>query len=63
MTSRGKDSDFYYTLSDHYFGKNSRLILSQIRAIDRKRFVDKIGKVRVSDYHKIKKKLKALLEL
>lgn len=41
MTTKGKDSFFYYTLSDQYFSKISRIILSQWRALDKSRFIDK----------------------
>lgn len=63
MTTKGKESYYYYTLPDWYFGKTSRLILSQIRVIDKSRFVSKIGKLTSSDFTLVKKKLKAFLSL
>ena len=61
MTSKGKDSPFYYRLPDSYFDWPSRIILSQGRAIDKCRFLDKIGMVSEGDFKDIKEKLKALM--
>lgn len=61
MTTGGKDNRYYYTLPDHYFGKTSRIMLSQARHIDKKRLTDKIGVVSKDDFIQIKKKLRDLL--
>lgn len=61
MTTKGKDSPFYYRLSDMYFGKTSRVILSQIRVIDKARFIKDVGIVTEGDFSDIKEKLKALM--
>jgi len=61
MTTRGKDSKYFYTLSDHYFGKVSRVMLSQARHIDKRRLNDKIGMIHKDDFLAIKKKLRGLI--
>lgn len=61
MTSYGKDSRFYYRIPDSYFGKPSRVILSQVRVLDKARFIDKIGMLSEGDFNDVKEKLKALL--
>ena len=61
MTTKGKDSKFYYRLPDRYFKKTSRVILSQGRVLDKARFIDKIGMLSEGDYNDVKEKLKALL--
>jgi len=63
MTTKGKESFFYHTLPDEYFWKKSRLILSQVRVIDKNRFISKIGKLKSTDFALVKKKLKAFLSL
>ncbi|MCT4664234.1 MAG: type II toxin-antitoxin system PemK/MazF family toxin [Flavobacteriales bacterium] len=43
MTTKGKeDSPFYYSLPYSYFDKDSSLMLSQARIVDRKRLIRKI---------------------
>ncbi len=61
MTSKGKDSPFYFRLPDMYFNKPSRVILSQGKAIDKSRFIDKIGMLSEWDFNEVKEKLKALM--
>ena len=61
MTSGGKDTKFYYRIPDRYFGKASRIILSQVRVLDKARFIDKIGMLSEGDFADVKEKLKALL--
>lgn len=61
MTTKWKDSRFYYRLADIYFNKPSRVILSQLRAIDKSRFIKEIGSVNEGDFLDIKEKLKALM--
>ena len=61
MTSKGKDNKFYHKLPDNIFGHTSRLILSQVKTIDKKRFIREIGTVPKEEFLDIKKKLKAFL--
>lgn len=61
MTSGGKDSEFYYRLPDRYFGKTSRIILSQVRVLDKARFIHKFSMLSEGDFNDVKEKLKALL--
>ena len=64
MTTGWKNSraiQFYYDLPLHYFQKESRLLLSQVRTLDKNRFIKKIGKIQKVDFSDIKRKLKALL--
>jgi mRNA-degrading endonuclease toxin of MazEF toxin-antitoxin module len=61
MTSKGADNKFYYRIPDRYFGKPSRVILSQVKVLDKARFIDKIGMLSEGDFNDIKEKLKALL--
>ena len=50
MTTGGKESKFYYTLPKKYFGKTSRLIFSQTRFIDKKRFTHKLARINDVDF-------------
>lgn len=61
MTTWWNDSRYYYRLSNNYFWKTSRVILSQIRVLDKARFIDKIWMLSKEDLLAIKEKLKALL--
>lgn len=61
MTTKGKESSFYFTLSKDYFWKKSSIILSQIKVIDKSRFIEKLWKVKEVDFFLIKQKLKELL--
>lgn len=61
MTTKGKDTKFYYRLPDHYFGKTSRIILSQCRVVDKNRFIESIGTLSEGDFKDVKEKLKALM--
>ena len=61
MTTGGKDSRYYYRLPDTYFGRPSRVILSQVRVLDKARFTHKIGMLSEGDFNDVKEKLKALL--
>lgn len=54
MTSKWKDNNNFY----HKYKENSYMILSQAKAIDRKRFLDKIDIVPILDFNEITKKLK-----
>jgi len=42
MTTQGKNNSFYYKIDNKYFNKDSYLTLSQIKSIDKKRFIEKI---------------------
>ena len=61
LTTKGKDSRFYHKLPGNYFHQTSRIILSQVRAIDRNRFARKIQTIDEDDFLIIKEKLKAFL--
>jgi len=61
LTTKWKEQRYYHTLDQKYFWHISRIILTQIRTIDRKRFVKKIGKVKRIDFNEIIKKLQTLL--
>lgn len=61
LTTKGKDNRFYHALPGHYFNQTSRIILSQVRAIDRNRFARKIQTIDEDDFLAIKEKLKAFL--
>ncbi|MDD2908025.1 MAG: type II toxin-antitoxin system PemK/MazF family toxin [Candidatus Gracilibacteria bacterium] len=60
MTTKGKDSEFYYKLDESYFNKISFITLSQFKTIDKKRFIKKIGKINEVDFLEIKKRIKHL---
>jgi len=61
MTTKWKENRFYYTLPDGYFDEPSRLILSQVKMVDKKRLTDKLTTIHEEDFNPIKEKLKALL--
>jgi mRNA-degrading endonuclease toxin of MazEF toxin-antitoxin module len=61
MTTNGKDNRLYYRLPDEYFNKPSSVILSQIRVLDKSRFIEKIGVVEKTIFSTIKEKLTALI--
>ena len=61
MTTKWKETLFYHTLSNIYFEQQSRLILSQCKMIDKKRFIDKIGMISKQEFLIVKEKLKELL--
>ena len=61
MTTKGKDTRFYYRLADSYFNKPSRVILSQLKVIDKARFIKDLAIITEEDFQNIKEKLKALL--
>ena len=61
MTTKGKDNRFYYTLPEFYFHWPSRVILSQIRMIDKKRLTHKLIILEEGDFNQVKEKLKALV--
>lgn len=61
MTTKGKNNKFYYKIPYDYFQKDSYVTLSQIKTIDRKRFIEKVWKISVEDFLKVKKELKEVL--
>ena len=59
MTTKWNDNNFfYYDLDKNYFWKNSRIILSQIRSIDQKRFIEELWIISNNDLKNIKNKIK-----
>ena len=61
MTTGGKDTIYYHQLPYDYFNENSRVILSQVRIIDRRRFTDKVMTIDKVQFQIIQKKLRDLL--
>ena len=61
MTTKGKDSKYYHKLPFSQFNKSSRIILSQIRVLDVKRFIKLIWKIPTEEFSKIKEKLTELI--
>lgn len=60
LTSKAKpDNDFYYEISIK--GKDSNLILTQLRTLDSKRLQDRITKINNSELRNVLKKLQKLL--
>ena len=56
MTTKWKDNNFFY----HKYKEKSYIILSQVKTIDRKRFLDKIDIINKEEFAKITKKLKTI---
>jgi len=61
MTTAWKDNKFYYKLNNKYFLKDSFITLSQVKILDKKRFIDRIWKIDTSDFIEIKNRLKQIL--
>lgn len=62
MTTKWKkDNIFYYNLDKTYFNKESAISLSQVKIIDKKRFLKQIWEINWQDFQDIKKELKKLL--
>ena len=62
MTTKWKKNNkFYYKLDKSYFWKNSYVVLSQVKIIDKRRFAEQIWKLSWIDFWKIKKELKKIL--
>lgn len=62
MTTKWKDDNkFYYKLDNSYFDKESYLVLSQVKVVDKKRFFEHIETIKEDDFLKIKKELKKIL--
>ncbi len=60
MSTNWKNNRYYYKLKKSYFNRDSYLLLSQVRVIDKKRFVNDIWIVSEDDFVEIKKLLKSL---
>ncbi len=67
LTTKGKESKFYHTIdaatyiSAHHIPEVSRVQLSQVRVVDKKRFIHLLWEVSIDDFQVIKKKLHDLL--
>ena len=61
LTTKWKDNQFYYKFKDWTFKKDSYSILSQVRILDKNRFIVHIWNIDKSDFEKIKKSLQKLL--
>lgn len=61
MTTKWKDSKFYYKLSDDTFWKDSYITLSQVKIIDKRRFFEHIWIISENDFIKIKNELQNIL--
>lgn len=57
MTTKEKNNKYHYKLQT-FTWKSSSLILSQIRTIDKKRFIEKIGEIGGVEFKQIKKNLR-----
>lgn len=66
LTSRGKNSRFYYKFNEIYlhnprYKDSSYAILSQIKVMDKRRFIENVGKISEKEFLILKQKLKTLL--
>jgi len=61
LTSAEKNGIFYFQF--FFRGKNNNAILSQMRLIDSKRLVSKIGMISREDFFDLKRKISKLLKL
>jgi len=61
MTTKWKNNKFYYKLDNKYFNKDSYITLSQVKIIDKKRFIEKIWMIDKNDFLEIKKELSKIL--
>lgn len=61
MTTKWKNSKFFYKLEDETFWKDSYVTLSQVKIIDKRRFFEHIWIVNVNDFVKIKNELQNIL--
>lgn len=55
-----KTSEYYYKLQDDIFEFDSYVMLSQIKTLDKNRFVKKIWKMTTNDFKEIKNRLKEM---
>lgn len=58
LSTKEKPNKYYYKLQSVDFGKPSMAILSQVRIIDKRRFVNVIGCISIYELQIIKKLLK-----
>lgn len=62
MTTKWKNNKlFYYKVPEWYFNKNSYIIKSQLKSIDKKRFIIKIWKLKDKDFFIIKKEIQEFI--
>ena len=54
MTTKWKDNKFYYKIPYEVFEKNSYCIMSQLRSVDKNRFIEKIWIIPKSIFQDIK---------
>lgn len=55
LTTRKKTGRYYYRLSSFVGNRRATAVLSQLRLVDAKRLIDKLGSVPKSDFQKIRK--------
>lgn len=60
MTTKAKDNKYYFKIDESIFNKPSFVTLSQIKTIDKKRFIEKIWKLDINTFTEIKKRVKQL---
>ena len=60
LSTQNKNNTFYYALKSVSFDKPSLAILSQVRVIDKRRFLHRIGQVSDGEMIHIEKLLKEL---
>jgi mRNA-degrading endonuclease toxin of MazEF toxin-antitoxin module len=58
MTTQGKENKRYYYQLQSFGDLKSRIIISQIKMIDKKRFLEKIGHISAEEYLTLKKALR-----
>jgi len=63
MTSKIKDSKYYFKFIPMNKKKENSLMLSQLRAFSTKRIKSKYGKISVDDYKKVKKEVAKILDI
>ncbi len=62
MTTKWKDDNkFYHKLDKSYFNKESYIVLSQVKVVDKRRFFEHIETIKEDDFERIKKELKKIL--
>ena len=59
MSTKIKDSKFYHMM--YFKGKTQSVILSQIKLMDARRLIDKMGRISDSDLSIVKNKIKVLI--
>ena len=61
LTTKWKNNQFYYKIKENTFKKDSYCILSQVKILDKNRFIVHIWNIDQEDFYKIKKSLQKLL--